>query len=204
MLPPPFTLRTALRGFVTYAIAVLLSVAWPSLMRLKVLPVFVHAAGSPFWRDMLDTYGSPLLGVIASLALGDFVARRHPGRAAFLHGSIAFGLVLVLSLGLSVFWRLSFVDVYGPLWLPDLLAVLAGAWLGQRARFHQFSLYAGLFFWPLTGLVALFFLVTVVRLTWRPGRPSVPLLVVCLVILLVAVVRTVLMGRRLLRASPRR
>ncbi len=198
---PQSPLRVALRGFVTYAIAVFLSVAWPSLVLSKVIPVFVHASGSPLWRELMDTYGSPLVGAIASLALGDFIARRHPGRSAVVHSGIAFGLVFVLSLGLSMLWPLSYVHAYGLLWPPHPLAVLAGAWLGQQQRFHRLSLYAGVLFWPLAGLVSLFLLGTVLRLTGFSSRVPLPLLLVCLVTFLVAVVRTVKTGRRLLVRS---
>ncbi len=191
MLLTESPLKRALRWGLTYATGVLLSVAWPSLLLLKVLPPLAHASGSPFWSDLLDNHGSLLLGGIACLALGDFFARRHPGRAAFQHASIAFGLVFVLSLGVSVLWHGSFVHVYGLLWPPHLLAVLAGVWLGQRTRFHRLSLFAGLVCWPLAALVSLYFLGSVLRLTWLPPGVPLPLLVLCLLVLLLAVGRTV-------------
>jgi hypothetical protein len=196
--PPRSALSAALRVFVTYVIAVSLSLAWPTLVLLKVLPVFAYSAGNPLWRELLNTYGEPLVGTIASLALGDFVARRHPGNPALLHGGIAFGLVFALSLGLSLLWRNSFVHVYDLVLPPHALAGLAGVWLGQRARFQRISLYAGLLFWPLAGLVALYFLASVLRITWLPSRIPLPLYLLCLVVFGVAVVRTVMTGRRLL------
>ncbi|MDY7228320.1 hypothetical protein [Hyalangium rubrum] len=199
---PPSELRTALRGFVTQAIAVSLSVGWPTLVRLKVLPALAFSAGGPLWRERVDLYGSAFLGVIASLAIGDFVARRHPGRSAFVHGGIAFGGVFLLSKVFSVLWSDSFVHVYDLLWPPHPLFVLAGIWLGQRQWFHRLSLYAGLLCWPLPGAVALYFLGTELHLTPSPRILPFNLVLVSLLLFPLALVRTLKVGRQL--SSPRR
>ncbi|HLL01160.1 MAG TPA: hypothetical protein VK539_11275 [Myxococcaceae bacterium] len=191
-------LREASRGVVTYLVAVSLSLAWPTLMLSKVLPVLAYPAGSAAWRGFLDTYGAPLVGTVASLALGDFIARRHPGRTAPLHGGIAFGLVFVLSLGLSLLWSTSFAHVYDLVLPPHVLVTLAGAWLGQQGRFHRLSLYAGLLCWPLAGLVALYYLASVLGITWFPSHIPLPLYLFCLGIFGVAVARTVMTVRKLL------
>jgi len=193
-----------LRGAAAYVIAVLVGVGWPVLLRLKVLPVFAHAAGSRTWGELLDAYGSALLGVIASLALGDFLARRHPGRAAYAYGGIAFGVVFAISLGFSVFSEGSFIHVYELLWPPHGLFALAGIWLGQRARFRQLSLYAGMLFWLVALLSALSLGVIVEReacCSVPSWKPSMGLLVTCAVISLAAVTRLVMGGRKLLRRS---
>ena len=195
--PSVSPLRSALRGFVTYVTTVGISVAWPTLMLTKVLSVFAAGSGSRLAGELLHSHGPLLLGALASLALGDFVARRHPGEVAFVHGSILFCLVFALSLFLSWHWDLSFVHVYGLLWPPHVLFALAGVWLGQRERFRRIGLYASLLFWPLAGLAALILLATAVRMTWGHGHLPIPLLVFCLGIFLGAVVRTVMMGRRL-------
>lgn len=191
-------LRAAFRGVVTYAVAVSLSLAWPTLMITKVLSVFTYPPGDSAWRGFLNSYEAPLVGIVASLAMGDFVARRHPGKTAMLHGALAFGLVFVLSLGLSLLWRNSFVHVYDLVLPPHALVALAGVWLGQQGRFQRLSLYAGLLCWPLVGLVALYYLASVLGITRLPSHIPLPLYLFCLGVFVMAVVRTVKTGRTLL------
>jgi len=182
--------RAVLWRGLLYALAAALAAGWPPFMLTKVLPSLVHASGSPRLQGLMDSSGALLLGGVCSLALGDFVARRSSGRRAFISASVLFGLVFVLSLGLSQVWPLSSGRPYGLVWPPHLLFVLAGVALRGRQGFRWFAEYFGLLCWVMAGALAFGFMGWLAWQRWAGHMIPAALLVTCLGVGLAALVRT--------------
>lgn len=183
---------------IRYPVAVGFVAGWPYFMITKITGVFVQAINSAALRDVWEADGAPLLGVLGSLALGDFVTRHHSGRKAFITAGVLFALVLVGLWGLSSGSELSSGQPYCLVWPPHLLFVLAAVALGRRRAFRRAAECVGLLSWLMAAALAVGVVGLVLSQSAEHGHVSYPaLLVTCVGVGAAAVLRVIRLVRGL-------